>query len=691
MIPDYEYNWIDASGGTELLLDDDGYSTQALPFDFQFYNMTFSTIYLSANGYLSFTDSTPYEFWPIPLPSEETSHYYLLAPFRADLYTAYAGGSGNIYVQSFGNYWVAEWQNIAYLGGPIAGSFEVILYDTGEIIFNYDYIDTINSYSGYTCGLNLGKDTRFYNSYQGLDISTNNFALYFYAMTNDFAPELSLESVIPTSGYQNTLFNFGVTYTDIDNNPPVQMDVIINGTTYSMEKQNPSDVDYTDGCLYQYLTFLQPAAHNYTYYFNCYDGMFIDTTTIYSNIKVEESNSFSPSLSNEQVLPNTGYQRATVFSFMVTYTDPDNNAPDSIEITIDSKTFPMLKQDIMDSNFMDGCVYIYNTQLNDTGIYSYNFSCSDGIFTDSSGPFVGPIVEEAPLFDFMYIDHYFSSGSYGYDSTISYSIDSFSNFKAYWNVAGMVGSWDIDLDSRIMSNCVGPCFVEGTHTPFWIFTDAQLNDIIQICVDAEADHNFQISDELLFDLPGFGLIEVWELEDLTVPGGVAWYEKSTGILLNGTFFYVGGAANYTFDFIDTNVEFTYVDIPPGDFILSSNAGTPDDNGNFDLTWTSSDNALTYSVYRYSSYITEINGSLTLLGDGITDLSLALSGYTDGTYYFIAVAHNAYGDTLSNCIEVTIQIPSDGEIPGYNLYFIFAAIGIISAITIRKRRKKRSQY
>jgi hypothetical protein len=136
--------------------------------------------------------------------------------------------------------------------------------------------------------------------------------------------------------------------------------------------------------------------------------------------------------------------------------------------------------------------------------------------------------------------------------------------------------------------------------------------------------------------------------------------------------------------------------PPGNFVLSSNAGTPDDNGAFDLTWTSAAGATNYSIYRYSSYITEINGSLTLLGDGITDLSLALSGYINGTYYFIVVAHNDYGDTLSNCIDVVVEIPPEPEptppfVTGYNLYFIFAAIGIVSAITIRKRRKKRSEY
>jgi hypothetical protein len=847
-------------------------------------------------------------------------------------------------------------------GGQIAGSFEVILYDTGEIIFNYDYLDSINTYSGYTCGLNLGEDTRFFNSYQDLDTSTDNFSLYFYAMTNDFAPELSLESVIPTSGYQNTLFNFNVTYTDQDNNPPVQMDVIINGTTYPMEKQNPSDDNYTNGCLYQYLTYLQPAAHNYTYYFNCYDGIFTNTTAIYSNIKVEGSNSFSPSLSNEQVVPNPGYKQTTIFSFMVTYTDPDNNAPDSIEITINSTTSTMLKQDYMDSNFMDGCVYIYNTPLNDTGIYSYNFSCSDGIFTASAGPFVGPIVEKGPLFDGMYIDHtfnlmgsntgpsqfaysylsgeyyraewdlsisgynyysywdvdpqtrimsnmggytllceghhtpawivrdlslgdtvpiaviggeehifnitsefiydlpgfglidvweledltlpggvawyekstgillsgtfYYAGGAYWYtfdfvDTNVEFTyitfdhelkvslevptnpkinqtyvinatvtnngkndetnvelflylddilVDSITissltvgasetinytwtpteyetyNFTAYappvfdegfinnnivtelipivdsklfegmyiehiytesgsshsskfsysyysgslffetWDVMGFSFGWYVNSQTRIVSG--GSVFGDGTHTPAWIFIDVSLGDEILIAVDGEGDHLFSVAGELIYDLPGFGLVGVWVLEDLTLPGGVAWYEKSTGILLNGTFSYGDGAYNYTFDFIDTNAEFTYF-VPPGDFELSTNAGTPSDNdGYFDLMWTSSDGALTYSVYQHSSYITEISDNLTLLGDGITDLSLALSGYIDGTYYFIAVAHNAYGDNLSNCIVVTVQIPG---IPGYNLYFIFAAMSIVTIITIRKRRKKRSEH
>ncbi|GAH32973.1 unnamed protein product, partial [marine sediment metagenome] len=292
----------------------------------------------------------------------------------------------------------------------------------------------------------------------------------------------------------------------------------------------------------------------------------------------------------------------------------------------------------------------------------YNFTAyappvTDEIYTGNN--FITKIITivDSKLFDGMYIEYIYTEAGSSYPSMFSYSYYSGSLFFETWNIMGMSISWYVDSETRLMSG--GSIFGDGTHTPVWIFTDVSLGDEILIAADGEGDHLFSVAGELIYDLPGFGSVDVWVLEDLDLPGGVAWYEKSTGILLNGSFFYAGGAGLYTFDFVDTNVEFSYM-VPPGNFVLTSNAGTPDENGNFDLSWTASDGALTYSVYRYSSYITEINGSLTLLGDGITDLSLALSGYTDGTYYFIAVAHNAYGDTLSNCIEVVVQIPPPGD-------------------------------
>ena len=137
-----------------------------------------------------------------------------------------------------------------------------------------------------------------------------------------------------------------------------------------------------------------------------------------------------------------------------------------------------------------------------------------------------------------------------------------------------------------------------------------------------------------------------EITDLTL--ALTGYE-------DGTYYFIVVVHNDYGDTLSNCIE-VVVGIPPGDFILSSNAGTPDVDGIFDLTWTASSGASNYSVYRSSSFITVIDGSLTLLASEITDLTLPLSGYNDGTYYYIVVAHNNYGDFPSNCIQVNVEFP-----------------------------------
>ena len=85
MTPGSPYSWIDASGGTELILGDDDSEAIALPFSFTFYDQTFSTIYLCSNGFFSFTDTNPYQWTNIDFPSGDPSHYYMIAPFWDDL------------------------------------------------------------------------------------------------------------------------------------------------------------------------------------------------------------------------------------------------------------------------------------------------------------------------------------------------------------------------------------------------------------------------------------------------------------------------------------------------------------------------------------------------------------------------------------------------------------------------------
>ncbi len=220
----------------------------------------------------------------------------------------------------------------------------------------------------------------------------------------------------------------------------------------------------------------------------------------------------------------------------------------------------------------------------------------------------------------------------------------------------MTYNWLVNAKNRIMPG--GSIFGDGYHTPIFIFTNISLSDMIPIAVDGEGDHIFNVSKEFLYDLPGFGPVAVWQLEDLNQSGGIAWYEQSTGILLNGTFYYNGGSSFYEFEFFDTNAELTII-APTDPFILSSTADVPDYNGKFKLMWTESQRADNYTIYQHSQLINIINGRITILDNEIEDLNLELSGYENGTYYFIVVSHNPYGDPLSNCIQVNVSIP---EIP-----------------------------
>ena len=57
----------------------------------------------------------------------------------------------------------------------LAGSFEVILYNTGKIIFIYELLGNLTTYE---CGLNKG-DGSLANSYSGFSDPTTDFAIRF--------------------------------------------------------------------------------------------------------------------------------------------------------------------------------------------------------------------------------------------------------------------------------------------------------------------------------------------------------------------------------------------------------------------------------------------------------------------------------------------------------------------------------
>jgi len=124
------FQWIDATSGTVLSLDDDDNSLIDLPFQFPYYQEVLNQIYVVSNGFLSTTATTDYSNDSLP----DTTKYNIIAPFWDDLDPS---SGGTVYYLATPDYAVIEWYQIPHYssGGPY--TFEVVLYPNGNIMFNF--------------------------------------------------------------------------------------------------------------------------------------------------------------------------------------------------------------------------------------------------------------------------------------------------------------------------------------------------------------------------------------------------------------------------------------------------------------------------------------------------------------------------------------------------------------------------
>ena len=93
---------------------------------------------------------------------------------------------------------------------------------------------------------------------------TYSFTFNSHPLNN--IPSLTNGSVTPIYGQPTTNFNYTVNYTDINNDPPSIIQVIIDSTNSTMTKLDSSDTDYTTPTTYYYNTTLPIGAHNYSFY-----------------------------------------------------------------------------------------------------------------------------------------------------------------------------------------------------------------------------------------------------------------------------------------------------------------------------------------------------------------------------------------------------------------------------------------
>ena len=129
------FDWVDITGvGTLLPLTGDDATATAVPlgFDFPYYGATHQTVNVCTNGWLSFT-ATSTQFTNQPLPTTGAPEN-LLAAFWDDLTLS---TTPRIYTYRDGTRFIASYVGVPRLtsGGPY--TFQVILYPSGRIVYQY--------------------------------------------------------------------------------------------------------------------------------------------------------------------------------------------------------------------------------------------------------------------------------------------------------------------------------------------------------------------------------------------------------------------------------------------------------------------------------------------------------------------------------------------------------------------------
>ena len=132
------FAWEDlTSKGTPVLFtdpDDQFTDPIGIGFDFEFYENTYNQLFISTNGMLAFgTGSSAFSNQFLPL---DTVPNNLVAPFWDDLHLS----SGHVY------YWfdsasphrfVIEWHQVVKFGSTDLLTFEIVLFENGDILFQY--------------------------------------------------------------------------------------------------------------------------------------------------------------------------------------------------------------------------------------------------------------------------------------------------------------------------------------------------------------------------------------------------------------------------------------------------------------------------------------------------------------------------------------------------------------------------
>ncbi len=430
---------------------------------------------------------------------------------------------------------------------------------------------------------------------------------------NEQSPALSGTTIDPASGNQLTTFTFNVTYTDVDNNMPLWVLLIVNGTEFKMEKVNPSDSNYTDGCQYSKSLFLQPGTNEYV--IETTDGKFSNTTLAATFNVTASANTHAPVLTGGSVDPGSGYL-PTLFTFSVNYSDADNYAPEWVRVTINGTAFPMSKEDPDDTNYMDSCLYTYKTNLPSVGNYTYTFQASDGTFLSAvHGSFPALNVRLEPTFnDAVDTDTlvFMHGGSATWFPQTNASYDAIDAARSGYVVDDGI-SW---FETTVQ----GP----GTIQFYWSVSSEEDYDYLTFYVGGTTINAIS------------GIIS-WTLveHDITTTGTVTlrWEYSKDGSVSDGD----------DCGWVDM-IAWTYTGVPPTVPGAPQNLNAVAGDSSVSLSWNAPASNGGSAITGYAIYRSTTSGAGYAWVANVTGTSHTDTGLTNGqAYYYIVKAYNVAGE------------------------------------------------
>jgi hypothetical protein len=143
------FNWIEISGtGTQVNPTDHYFMSNEIPlgFSMDFYGTTYSSMWVNSHGEIHLSArGTWTRTNDCPLPDASTPHAALLGVFWDGMYIAWETGKG-VYYQYFdsgdNDYMVVEWRALIYDASGDSVEYEAILYENGEVIYQYNYVSS---------------------------------------------------------------------------------------------------------------------------------------------------------------------------------------------------------------------------------------------------------------------------------------------------------------------------------------------------------------------------------------------------------------------------------------------------------------------------------------------------------------------------------------------------------------------